>query len=100
MKTFQEKVLKIVSEIPKGKTSSYKEVAKLAGSPNAYRAVGNVLRRNYNPAIPCHRVICANGDVGEYNRGRKNKIKILKKEKYELQKIFRIAQGKRRKVGN
>jgi O6-methylguanine-DNA--protein-cysteine methyltransferase len=47
-------------------------------------AAGNILRRNYNFAIPCHRVIRANGDVGGYNRGRKNKIKILKKEKYEL----------------
>ncbi len=47
-------------------------------------AVGNILRRNYNSAIPCHRVIRANGDVGGYNRGRKNEIKMLKKEKYEL----------------
>ncbi len=81
MKTFKEKVLKIVSKIPKGKTLSYKKVAELAENPKAYRAVGNILRKNYNPRILCHRVIRFNGKIGGYNRGIKNKIKILKKER-------------------
>lgn len=86
MKTFKEKVLKIVSKIPKGKTLSYKKVAELAGNPKAYRAVGNILHKNYNPRIPCHRVICSNGKIGGYNRGIKNKIEILKKEGLVLTK--------------
>lgn len=58
---FKEKTLEIVKKIPKGKTLSYKEVAKLVGSPRAWRAVGNVLNKNKLPGIPCHRVIKSNG---------------------------------------
>ena len=77
---FKEKVLKVVSKIPKGKTLTYKEVAKLAGSPNAYRAVVNIISKNYDSKIPCHRVVRSDGAVGGYNRGMENKIKILRKE--------------------
>lgn len=82
MKTFKEKVFEIVRKIPKGKTLAYKEVARKAGSSNAYRAVGNIISKNYDPKIPCHRVIRSDGGMGGYNRGIKNKIKILKKEKF------------------
>jgi len=84
---FKQRVLKIVSKIPKGKTMSYKEVAKRAGSPRAYRAVGNILSKNFNPKIPCHRVIRADGKPGGYNRGTKNKICLLKSER--LRKSFK-----------
>lgn len=59
---------------------SYKEVAKLAGSPRAWRAVGNILNKNRNPQIPCHRVIKTNRMIGGYNRGLKEKTSLLKKE--------------------
>lgn len=78
--SFREKVLKVVAKIPKGKVLTYKEAAKLSGRPKAYRAVGNILNNNYNPEIPCHRVIRSNGKAGGYNRGAKNKIRILKSE--------------------
>lgn len=77
---FREKVLEVVSKIPKGKTLTYKEVAKLAGSEKAFRAVGNILNKNYNPNIPCHRVIRSDGKTGGYNRGEELKKKILKQE--------------------
>ena len=80
MKSFKEKVLDIVSKIPKGQVLTYKEVAKKAGSPNASRAVGSILKQNFNPKIPCHRVIRSDGLAGEYNRGRELKIMKLKKE--------------------
>lgn len=80
MQTFKEKVLNIVRRIPKGQTMTYKEVAKKADSPNASRAVGSILKQNFNPKIPCHRVIRSDGLAGEYNRGRQNKIKLLKAE--------------------
>ncbi len=79
-KTFSEKVLEVVSKIPEGKTLSYKEVARKAGSPRAFRAVGSVLKKNYRPDVPCHRVIKSSGGTGEYNRGKQNKINILRKE--------------------
>lgn len=78
--TFREKVLKVVSKIPKGKTLTYGEVAELAGSPGAFRAVGSIMSKNYDPKIPCHRVVRANGQPGEYNRGKRNKVKLLRKE--------------------
>jgi len=78
--TFKEKVLEVVRHIPKGKTMSYKQVARRAGSPGAYRVVGNIMARNWDPTVPCHRVIKSNGRTGQYNRGAQNKIRILKKE--------------------
>ncbi len=82
--SFKDEVLKIVAKIPKGKTLTYKKVAILAGHPEAYRAVGNILNKNYNPKIPCHRVIRSDGKTGGYNRGSENKAKILKSEDFKL----------------
>jgi methylated-DNA-[protein]-cysteine S-methyltransferase len=79
--SFKEKVYKIVAQIPEGKTLTYGEVAMMAGCPGAARAVGNIMSKNYDPKIPCHRVIRADGKAGGYNRGARNKIRILKKEK-------------------
>ncbi len=81
MTRFTELVYTIVKTIPKGQTLTYGEVARRAGNQNAARAVGMILSKNYNPDIPCHRVVKANGEVGGYNRGRENKIKILRDEK-------------------
>ena len=78
--SFGEKVLQVVSLIPLGKTLSYKDVASLSGSPRAFRAVGNILSKNFDPAIPCHRVIRSDGKTGGWNRGARKKQEILKKE--------------------
>ena len=80
MSDFRIKVYRIVSKIPKGKVLTYKEVAKLAGRPKAYRAVGNILNKNYDPGIPCHRVIRSDGKAGGYNRGVARKKSILVQE--------------------
>ncbi len=80
MTKFAERVLSVVRNIPRGKTLTYKEVAKHAGRPKAYRAVGNILKKNYNQKIPCHRVIRSNGKLGGYNRGANKKRALLKKE--------------------
>ena len=82
MKTFTEKVYEVVGKIPRGKVLTYKEVAKLSGNKNASRAVGNILNKNHNPKIPCHRVIRSDGKLGGYNRGAKKKKEILKSEGY------------------
>ncbi|OGZ27701.1 MAG: hypothetical protein A2365_03595 [Candidatus Nealsonbacteria bacterium RIFOXYB1_FULL_40_15] len=81
---FKEKVFEEVKKIKKGETASYKEVAKKAGRPRAWRAVGNILKKNYNLEIPCHRVIKSSGIPGGYNRGKENKIKLLKEENDKL----------------
>lgn len=67
--TFTETVRAVVAAIPRGETRTYGEVADAAGSPGAARAVGAIMRNNYDPNIPCHRVVCADGTLGEYNRG-------------------------------
>lgn len=74
------RVYKVVKRIPQGKTLSYMEVARRAGSPCAYRAVGTILSKNFNLAIPCHRVIKSSGALGGYNRGISKKKYLLKKE--------------------
>ena len=78
--TFRERVLRIVADIPKGKTMTYGEVAALAGSPNAYRVVGSIMKHNYDPNIPCHRVIKSDGTLGQYNRGEARKKELLLQE--------------------
>lgn len=81
MSNFQEKIFAVVNKIPKGEVLTYKEVARKAGRPKAYRAVGNVLNKNFDKSIPCHRVIRSDGKVGNYNRGgAEAKMKILRKE--------------------
>lgn len=80
MPTFTKRVLEVVRKIPRGQTLSYQEVARLAGSPHASRAVGNILNKNYDPTIPCHRVIRSDGSLGGYNRGPKRKREILEQE--------------------
>ena len=80
MKSFKQKVFDIVRKIPKGKTMTYGEVAKSAGNAKAPRAVGAILRTNFDPEIPCHRVIARNGSMCGYNRGVENKRRILIKE--------------------
>lgn len=83
--TFKEKVLAIVKTIKRGEVRTYGSVAKQAGNAKAARAVGNIMSKNYDKAIPCHRVVRADGSVGGYNRGgsvekekRLNDEKVLK----------------------
>ena len=80
MTQFQENVYAVVSQIPKGETMTYKDVAEKLGKPKSARAVGNALNKNTNPNIPCHRVIPSSGGVGGYNRGTKKKEQILRAE--------------------
>jgi O-6-methylguanine DNA methyltransferase len=77
---FAKKVYNVVSRIPKGEMRTYKEVARLAGRPRAFRAVGNILNKNHDKSVPCHRVIRSDGKLGGYNGGSEFKRAILKKE--------------------
>ncbi len=66
---FSDKVKSIVKNIPTGSVMTYQEVANAAGKPKAYRAVANTMAKNFDPDIPCHRVIRSDGGLGGYNRG-------------------------------
>ena len=82
MSTFTERVKEVVKAIPTGKTLTYKQVAERAGSPGASRAVGSIMKANYDPQVPCHRVVKSDGTVGDYNRGGSaKKAEILAQEK-------------------
>lgn len=75
------KVFAVVAKIPKGQMMTYAGVAKKVGAPGAARAVGTALSKNYDPKIPCHRVIRSDGGIGQYNRGGPSaKRAILRKE--------------------
>ena len=78
---FTAKVLHTVARIPYGKTLSYGEVAERAGNPRAFRAAGTACGANPVPLIvPCHRVVRAGGDPGNYGGGPGMKLALLEME--------------------
>ncbi len=79
-KSFSEKCYSLLRRVPKGKVTTYKEIAKSLRS-RAYRAVGSAMHCNpYAPEVPCHRVVKSNGEVGGFALGKKKKIEMLKEE--------------------
>jgi methylated-DNA-[protein]-cysteine S-methyltransferase len=82
---FQQRVWKLLCEIPFGETISYGELARRAGNPAASRAVG--LANGSNPiaiVIPCHRVIGSNGKLTGYGGGLDNKRWLIDFERNQL----------------
>lgn len=68
LSAFQQRVLEATAAIPLGEVRTYGEVALSIGSPGAARAVGTALATNPVPiVVPCHRVVRANGDLGNYS---------------------------------
>jgi O-6-methylguanine DNA methyltransferase len=68
---FTKKVYTLTKQIPKGKVATYGQLARLAGSPGAARAVGMLMKTNPNaPHTPCHRVVASNGKLTGYSGGK------------------------------
>lgn len=68
--TFKDKIYILAKQIPKGKVATYGQLARLAGSPGAARAVGMCMRTNPDlKTIPCHRVVASNGVLTGYSAG-------------------------------
>ncbi len=84
MSTFRAKVLSAVRRIPPGHVATYGDIAALAGSPRAHRAVGNVLRQCRDPRTPCHRVIGAGGALGGFGDSLHLKRERLRHEGVEV----------------
>jgi len=64
--SFNDRVYEIVRQIPEGKVLSYGQVACMAGSWRASRAVGYALHRNpYQGKVPCHRVVFQDGRLAK-----------------------------------
>jgi methylated-DNA-[protein]-cysteine S-methyltransferase len=78
---FSQNVWKSLRKIPAGKTWSYAELAKRAGSPDAVRAAGTACGNNLiAPIIPCHRIVKSSGAVGNYGYGIDIKEYLLRHE--------------------
>jgi methylated-DNA-[protein]-cysteine S-methyltransferase len=78
---FQQRVWRVLTEIPYGETWSYGELAKRIGNPNASRAVGLANGRNpVSIVVPCHRVIGADGSLTGYGGGLQRKQWLLAHE--------------------
>jgi len=78
---FRSTVLHHLPEIGYGHTASYAAVARLAGSPKAFRAVGSACAANPLPVIvPCHRVVRSDGGMGGYLGGAQAKRILLSLE--------------------
>lgn len=89
MASFSQKVYQLTKKVPRGRVTSYKEIAR-ALRTRAYQAVGQALKRNpYAPIVPCHRVIASNGTFGGFagkTKGKQiqRKKALLKKEGIEF----------------
>jgi O-6-methylguanine DNA methyltransferase len=97
--SFAGRVRAVVRSVPRGAVISYEEVARRAGVPRAARAVGRVLAKNFDPAVPCHRVIRKDGLLGGYNRGSATKKRLLELEGYRLKPRARITPNRTKQRG-
>lgn len=78
---YQQSILRLLAEVPKGKVTTYGDLAKELArrepkwSPNASRAVGTTMRKNpCGPQIPCHRVVKSDGSIGNFRGGAEGAI--------------------------
>ncbi len=89
---YQAAILRILAEVPKGKVTTYGDLAKELArrdpkySPNASRAVGTTMKNNpCAPQVPCHRVIKSDGKIGNFRGGAEGaveaKIGMLRDER-------------------
>ena len=91
MSDFNNRVYNLLKQVPAGKITTYKSLAK-AMNTKAYRVVGSALKNNPDaPRIPCHRVIKSDGQIGGFKGQTKGKeiqqkINLLKKEGIEIKK--------------
>ena len=78
---FEADVLRALARVPYGRRVSYRDLARDAGYPNAYRATGSVMARNELPVIlPCHRVTRSDGQLGNYGDDPSWKRRLLELE--------------------
>ena len=81
---FRNQCYQLVKRVPAGKVTTYGEIARALNS-KAYRAVGTAMSQNKQLyVIPCHRVVCHDGSIGEYALGTTKKIQLLQNEGVEI----------------
>jgi methylated-DNA-[protein]-cysteine S-methyltransferase len=78
-------VYKKLIQVPKGKITTYGELAKAVGIKNGQRAIGRIMNKNPYPVIvPCHRVVNSDGKIGGYSYGKDVKTNMLANEGIEI----------------
>jgi methylated-DNA-[protein]-cysteine S-methyltransferase len=78
---FYRRVLRATARVPFGEVITYGEAAQRAGNPRAFRAAGTALGSNPIPiVVPCHRVVRASGEIGNYGGGPEMKRFLLQLE--------------------
>jgi len=83
----KKQIFSKIKQIPKGKVTTYKELAKAIKCPKAYRFIGNVIKTSPGmPFVPCHRVVKQDGTTGKYNQKKRKKIKLLKNKGIKISK--------------
>jgi len=81
----EQKIYKKLLEVPKGKITTYGELAKAVGLKNGQRVIGKIMNKNPYPVIiPCHRVVMSTGKIGGYAYGENIKTKMLSDEGIEI----------------
>lgn len=101
---FQERVYATLRNVPKGRVTTYGDLARLLGT--SPRAVGQALRRNpYAPRVPCHRVVASDGGIGGFFGARTGKriaekIALLRREGVSIRRgrlldFERVRQGEK-----
>jgi methylated-DNA-[protein]-cysteine S-methyltransferase len=74
-------VYDILAQVPEGRVTTYGDIARALGHSGTSRLVGRILNKNpHLIAVPCHRVIMSNGNIGGYVLGKMRKKELLKKE--------------------
>lgn len=92
LSAFESDVLHAAMTIPRGEMRPYSWIAREIGRPRAVRAVGTALGHNPVPLlIPCHRVIRADGDIGQYVFGSPAKETLLRGEDVNLDEVRTLA---------
>lgn len=85
---FQIQVWNELLRIPMGELTTYSTIAKRIGRPRACRAVGSAVGANpISLYVPCHRVIRATGEYGEYHWGSERKRKMIEWEKQQASQL-------------
>jgi methylated-DNA-[protein]-cysteine S-methyltransferase len=98
--SFNQKVWALTARVPKGRVTTYGELARALGT-RAYRAVGNAMNKNpYAPGVPCHRVVGSDGSLTGFAAGLEKKRKMLIEEGVEVSgakakvgEVFRLSKA-------
>lgn len=77
---FAARVLTAVRRVPPGRVATYGDIARLAGRPRAWRAVGTIMRTCADTRVPCHRVVASGGRLGGYGGNEPLKRALLRAE--------------------